>query len=81
MHSPAPFTVPDLSCLYSLSPTSAVMSKHAAEGGTMHAKHMTQKNMEPRCGTVARLPQTAQLFTRSATYVMLPLAHERYMVS
>ena len=37
---------------------------------------MTQKNIEPRCGTATRLPQIAQLHT--VNHVMLPLAHEYY---
>ena len=37
---------------------------------------MTQKNIEPRCGTATRLPQIAQLHT--VNHVMLPLAYEHY---
>ena len=61
--------------LYALLPISELAIVHVASvPATKNA--MTQKNIEPRCGTATRLPQIAQLHT--VNHVMLPLAHEYY---
>ena len=66
-----------VSPLYCIPPTLALICRQAAAEGLIKQKPISQRSSEARCGTVARLSQTAQLHTVS--HVMLPLSHEHYI--